>query len=286
MTDSSQRPRKDNVIYANFGKKTYSRTPPAEPPSVGVDDELLRRVAKQLEDRAFAHLSPAAARLIRAAEERTDQGRVGRGRDYAKAGNVVDIEIRNGAAHAQVAGSQTRPFETSIILPYRSADELTEITRIITRSSGAMSKIYEGDVPEEVLDVLIAEDASDIRFSCTCPDPAVVCKHAIAFVDRLGARIDADPSVIFAMRGMDLDTLAQAVQQEAQAVSQEATAPGSDLFWAGRKLPDLPSPKLAPALDDSDMDLLHKALRHVSYTSLEELRGVADIEDLYDFLTR
>ena len=42
---------------------------------------------------------------------------------------------------------------------------------------------------------------------------------------------------------------------------------------------------MAPALDDSDTDLLHQAMRQVSYTSIEQLRAVSDIEDLYDHLT-
>ncbi|WKD60956.1 hypothetical protein CCICO_04595 [Corynebacterium ciconiae DSM 44920] len=56
-------------------------------------------------------------------------------------------------------------------------------------------------------------------------------------------------------------------------------------FWEGETLPGLPNPKVEPALDDSDLSLLHVAMRSVSYTSIDELRAITDIEDMYYFLT-
>ena len=37
-------------------------------------------------------------------------------------------------------------------------------------------------------------------------------------------------------------------------------------------------------IEDSDMDLLHRAMQTVSFTNIDQLRAVADIEDLYDLL--
>ena len=39
------------------------------------------------------------------------------------------------------------------------------------------------------------------------------------------------------------------------------------------------------SIDDSDPDLLRKAMRSVSHTNLDLLRAVSDIEDLYYHLT-
>ena len=47
----------------------------------------------------------------------------------------------------------------------------------------------------------------------------------------------------------------------------------------------MPEPKIAPAIDDSDPDLLRKAMRAVSHTNVDLLRAVSDVEDLYHFLT-
>lgn len=264
-----QRPSADNVIYANFGTRTRVKD------------------ASELPERPRAtQLSPAAARLSHAASSRTDQGRVTRGRQYAQAGNVVELSIRTGAAHARVAGSQNEPFRVSVVLPYRTNDDLAEIPELLARTTNGMSQARRGQINDEVLDVIFGADPGDIRFACDCPDPQVVCKHITAVVDRLAAKIDADPALVFQLRGITLDTIEASVMEQAQAVSEESTKDGSELFWSGRDLPDLPEPKLAPALEDSDLDLLHKAMRSVSFTNIDQLRAVSDIEDLYDHLTR
>lgn len=267
MPDSSQskptRVSDGNVIYAQFGGRTQVSKP-----------ETPKR------DTAFK-LSPAAARPYRFASARTDQGRITRGRQYAQAGNVVDLDIRNGAAHGQVAGSQNYPFTVTIALPYRNAEDLAEIPRRIAAEPNGISCAREGKLSDGVLDILFGESPSDIRFVCSCPDSTAVCKHVMAVVDKLATKIDADVGVAFNLRGMTLDQVAQSVITRTEG-SQETT---SEAFWQGRPLPDLPTPKVAPALDDSDLDLLHKAMRQVSFTNVDQLRAVADIEDLYDWLT-
>lgn len=264
-----QRPRKDNVIYANFGARTRVSE------------------AEQVPERAVANqLSPAAARWMSFAVHFADQGRIARGREYARAGNVVDISTHVGAVHSRVAGSQNEPFTVSILLPYRNNDQIGQVAAILARTTNGLSRARKGLLDDRVLDILLGEDPDDLRFQCDCPDSQLICKHIIATADRYAARLDADPNLVFQLRGLTLDGIEQAVMAQASSVSREATKSGADGFWTGRPLPDLPRPKVAPALEDSDLDLLHKAMRSVSYTSIDQLRAVSDIEDLFDYLTR
>ncbi|GAB3939773.1 hypothetical protein [Corynebacterium tapiri] len=268
MADT-KRPREGNVIYANFGARTR----------VNSADEIPRRpVATQL--------CPVANRLSTLTLALADQGRINRGRQYARAGNVVELDIKNGAAHARVAGSQNSPFTTSLILPYRTADDLSTLTRTIVESHNGLARMRRGDVDDEVLDLLLAAEPQDVRFACDCPDHAGVCKHAIALADRLISRIDADPSLAFHLRGMTMQSVEQAALVHAKDVAQESSTAGSERFWEAGDLPELPRPKVAPALDDSDVELLHKAMRVVSFTSIDQLRAVSDLEDLYHHLTK
>jgi len=119
-----------------------------------------------------------------------------------------------------------------------------------------------------------------------------VCKHIVAVGDKLATRADADPAVIFNMRGLDFARLERMVLEQAKTVSRESFTPSdlseeekNEIFWNGRELPKLPQPKVAPAIDDSDPDLLRKAMRSVSHTNLDLLRAVSDIEDLYYHLS-
>ena len=269
------RPKDDNVIYANFGTRKRVSTP-----------EEVHRV-----DRVRT-MHPAATRVINFVNEQTDSGRISRGRQYAADGHVVGLDVRNGAVHGKVAGSQNEPFAVLIQVPYRNNEDIARLSEMFARTPNSVAKAREGMLADDALDILVAEFADDLRFSCTCPDPEYVCKHVVAVADRLAARMDADPSVIFALRGLDFARLEQSVMEQAKSASEDSYS-GADLdpeernalFWAGRELPLLPEPKSAPAIDDSDPDLLRKAMRSVSHTNIDVLRAVSDVDDLYYHLT-
>lgn len=263
-----QRPSDDNVIYANFGARTRVSGPGevSSPPK-----------------RRRAALSPAAQLLADVATSRADSGRLSRGRRYADAGHVISLDIRAGRAHARVAGSQNEPFAVTVQLPYRSTDDLAVVSAELARTPDGMRRARQGEVSQQLLEVLLADDSNDIRLSCDCPDPAPVCKHEVAVLEKLAAKIDADPLSLFTFRGLDLTALEEAVMAQARDASRDSEH-DPELFWTGRQLPSLPEPRVAPALDDSDLDLLHKAMRSISYTNVDQLRAVSDIEDLYDAL--
>lgn len=263
-------PKDDNVIYANFGRKVRVDTP--------------EQAHHQRAERRPA-LAPAAELLLEVATSRADRGRLTRGRDYARAGHVISLDLRNGSVHAQVAGSQNEPFIVLVQLPYRSTDDLAAVAAELARTPNGMQGARRGEITPTVLGTLLAEDVNDIRVRCDCPDPYAICKHSVAVLEKLAAKIDADPLALFGLRGMDLTSLEQAVMAQAREVSREAEE-DPELFWSGRPLPALPEPRTAPALDDSDLDLLHKAMRAISYTNVDQLRAVSDIEDLYDHLCR
>lgn len=263
-------PSDDNVIYANFGRKVR-----VEKPEQTSDERVERRPA----------MAPAAELLLEVATSRADRGRLTRGRDYARAGHVLSMDLRNGAVHAQVAGSQNEPFTVAVQLPYRSPDDLSVVSAELARTPNGMRGARKGELSRTVVGALLAEDINDIRVRCDCPDPFAICKHAVAVLEKLAGKIDADPLALFTLRGMDLISLEKAVMVQAKDVSRESEE-NPELFWAGRELPALPEPRVAPALDDSDLDLLHKAMRAISYTNVDQLRAVSDIEDLYDHLCR
>ena len=270
----------NNVIYANFGTRKRVTSP---------EEAKVERV-----DHSGSVLNTAATRIASMFSRAAESGRLSRGRQYARDGHVVDLDVRNGAIHGKVAGSQNQPFEVLFYLPYRDAEDLGKVYDVMARTANSMRNVREGMFNEELFDLLFAETISDVRLSCSCPDPETYCKHVLAVADRLSARIDADPTVMFAMRGIEMHNLERAVIEAAQEASRDFLGTSkalsqeerNALFWDGREFPEVPRPKTAPALEDSDMDLLRKALRAVSTTNIDLLRGVSDIEDLYDYLTR
>ncbi|MDK4257147.1 SWIM zinc finger family protein [Corynebacterium propinquum] len=263
----------DNVIYANFGAR--KRVEKASD---------LHETAQHMQ-RLRPLQGSAGLELRRMILENADKARYQRGIDYARSGHVVEIDIHNGAAHGKVAGSQNQPFSVLIQLPPRSVSELNSVGRMLAETSGAMERVRAGELADDVLEVLLAEDDSDIRCYCDCPDSAWICKHLVAFAEALSGKLDADPAAVFHLRGISLRQLEEMIVASAQDVARKATEDGAETFWSGRELPAVPSPKIAPALDDSDPDLLRKALRAVSHTNIDLLRAVSDIEDMYHHLT-
>ncbi|WP_347276288.1 SWIM zinc finger family protein [Corynebacterium pseudodiphtheriticum] len=263
----------DNVIYANFGaRKRVEQAPEMH--------DAVRRLARSRPLQGSAGLE-----LRRMIFDNADEKRYQRGIDYARSGHVVDVDIHNGAAHGKVAGSQNQPFSVLIQLPPRSREELNSLGRMLAETSGAMERVRAGELADELLAVLLAADDSDIRCYCDCPDSAWICKHLVAFAEELSGKLDADPAAVFHLRGISLRQLEEMIASSAHEVARNATKDGAKTFWVGRELPAVPRPKIAPALDDSDPDLLRKALRAVSHTNIDLLRAVSDIEDMYHHLT-
>jgi uncharacterized Zn finger protein len=55
----------------------------------------------------------------------------------------------------------------------------------------------------------------EIDLDCSCPDWAVLCKHVAAVLYGVAARLDADPQLLFTLRGVDhAELISQAVAAE------------------------------------------------------------------------
>lgn len=268
----TKRPREDNVIYANFG----ARTRVSSPAETGAQTSEPSRVNR---------LSAPAMRIFNAAVRQTDVARAKRGRTYADGGHVLGLTAVTNGMHADVVGSQNEPFRTTLVLPHRSREDIETAIGSLVREAGSLERLRAGELNDDVLDILLCSSPDEVRFYCDCPDNAQVCKHAVALAQCAAELIDDDPSLILSMRGITLNALEDRKRRESHNMALENSAPGSPYFWDGHDLPDLPHPKIAPMIEDSDIHLLHRAMQSVSFTNIDQLRAVADIEDLYDDLT-
>lgn len=262
----SIRARDENVIYANFGKNT--RVDPEPKPKRRVHSQTLQE--SMIRDIYY---------------DLADEQRISRGKAYAANGNVVSVNVQRDRVVAEVAGSQLEPFRVDIVFPHRGTEEIGTITTGLLSSPGMLKAVREGRIPAAMLSVLLAESSADVRLMCDCPDRVTCCKHSVAVLEAFAEKVLAKPALLFELRGLGFAQLELAMQAEAKNVATEQLS-SNETFWDGAVLPALPTPKTSPAIDDADLSLLHKAMRSVSYTSIDELRAVSDLEDLYDFLTR
>ena len=81
---------------------------------------------------------------------------------------------------------------------------------------GSLVELLQGRLSKSVMEVVTAHDGGlfpkprEITFSCSCPDWASLCKHVAAVLYGVGARLDADPDVLFTLRGVDRAQLVSA----------------------------------------------------------------------------
>lgn len=147
--------------------------------------------------------------------------RLDRGRSYVRNGMVLDLGITAGKITAMVAGSRPKPYDVKItIAPLRPA----EWKALVAKASGrieSVSKLLEGEFPADLKDIFFAQTGGlfptpkEIKLGCSCPDWASMCKHVAATLYGVGARLDRQPAMFFALRGVQLDDLVGKVAHEA-----------------------------------------------------------------------
>lgn len=216
---------------------------------------------------------------LAALEQIDDENRLARGRTYARAGRVHELELRAGGAQieALVDGSAYAPYRVRLRLdpiPPKKADALADalaadpevISALVDRTLSP--KIAE--IAESLGIELFPASLRSLHPSCTCPDDAPVCKHAAAVMLELADLIDKRPLTLFRLRGLDLK---KALRARGIDLAQAVAVKPLTLEALIARLAEL-GPEDAPLLDNA--------------AALEKLRAVAygDMPELTDTVLR
>jgi uncharacterized Zn finger protein len=144
--------------------------------------------------------------------------RLGRGRLYARQGQVLELEIGEGFVTAQVQGSRDAPYLVRMRFSMLSSTDWKKVTKELAADPVLGPALASGQMPEGVEDVfdrlglsLFPRANGDLKSACSCPDPANPCKHVAAVYYLLGEEIDRDPYVLFRLRGMEKADLINAL---------------------------------------------------------------------------
>jgi uncharacterized Zn finger protein len=176
--------------------------------------------------------------------------RLQRGRSYARGGQVLNLDIQPGKVTAQVQGSMPRPYNVQMQLPLLTDAEWAHVTEGMAAQAIFSAKLLAGEMPNEIEDVfnaakvsLFPKTAAQLQTRCSCPDAANPCKHIAAVYYLLGEQFDADPFLIFTLRGRTRDQIIAALRALRATLAAEA-----DVL-------DTSSPQLsATAPLDADLD--------------------------------
>jgi uncharacterized Zn finger protein len=146
------------------------------------------------------------------------ENRLPRGRTYVRNGSVVDLQIERGRVRAMVSGAEI--YEVKIDITTVASSRWKAICADCARSIGSLVELLQGKLSKNVMERVCREGEglfpapSEIKMSCTCPDWAGMCKHVAATLYGAGARFDAVPDLLFALRGVDCAELIKGVSAD------------------------------------------------------------------------
>jgi uncharacterized Zn finger protein len=184
---------------------------------------------------------------------------LGRGRSYARRGQVLSIEIDKGKVSGKVQGSRPKPYDVKLQVKTLSVSDWQKLTKVLSRQAIFSAKLLMGEMPLDIEKVfkeaglsLFPEKLKDLKTACSCPDWSNPCKHIAAVYYLLAEEFDRDPFLIFKLRGMNREDLIVTLSRSDKKVTQKKVKPKqeplhkdeealtSDIskFWNGESISD------------------------------------------------
>ena len=161
-----------------------------------------------------------ADRWIQALEALMDSGRLSRGRSYARRGQVLEINVEPGHISARVQGSRRSPYKVSIELQPLSDRQWDKVFDALAEQALFAAELLNGEMPPDIGQVfeavqvpLFPASRGDLKTDCSCPDWANPCKHVAAVYYLMGERFDADPFLLFKLRGRSKEKAVAALRE-------------------------------------------------------------------------
>ena len=137
--------------------------------------------------------------------------RLPRGRTYVRNGSVIHLSIAHGEVQARVMGSSL--YTVTVKVGPVAAPHWQAIGKDCSGSIDSLVELLQGKLSTAVMQRICTPQTglfpapSEMRFTCSCPDWADMCKHVAAVLYGVGARLDQQPELLFSLRGVDAQDL-------------------------------------------------------------------------------
>lgn len=155
-----------------------------------------------------------ASKWIDALERIVDPGRLSRGRSYARSGQVLNLDIKPGRVDSRVQGSRPSPYKVRIEITPLSDKDWERVADAMAAQAIFAAKLLSGEMPQNIEEAFAAAKVhlfptsqDDLKTECSCPDWVNPCKHIAAVYYLLGEQFDADPFLLFRLRGKSKDEI-------------------------------------------------------------------------------
>ena len=142
-----------------------------------------------------------------------NENRIPRGLSYANSDKVYALnpDTNRGIIKARVKGNYDPFYSVKIELPQFSSKEKKALLDAIAASPVILAKLSARELAPEIENEasklginIFPRKWDDLKLKCSCPDYAIPCKHIAAVIYKFSQEIDANPFILFELKGMDI----------------------------------------------------------------------------------
>ncbi|KAA1428105.1 hypothetical protein F0U47_10970 [Nocardioides antri] len=149
------------------------------------------------------------------------------GRHIARRGEVGGISIAPGSLLAAVREGDDA-WTVEVKVPVLTDDERRTLVDVVAAEAGRVAALLAGELAHDLVEhaeetgVELLPYGGELAASCTCDAYLDPCRHALAVLIQTGWLVDADPLVLFAVRGLDRESLLATLHERSGLVDQRA----------------------------------------------------------------
>jgi uncharacterized Zn finger protein len=164
-------------------------------------------------------------------------GRLARGRAIARDGGVLQLRVDPGLIFATVKGSYWEWHDVTLEAPRLADDTWTRVIDTLTQDTLAVATLLAGKAPTGIEAVFAQVEAplfvalDELAAECACADGYRPCRHILATMYAMAARLDQEPLLLLQLRGRSSAALLSALRarwagEEDVAFDAHESSPG------------------------------------------------------------
>lgn len=135
-----------------------------------------------------------------------------KGRQAARRGEVGGISVAPGSLLAAVREGDDA-WTVEVAVPALDEAGRRGLVDVVAAEAGRIAALLDGHLPHDLVEhadeagIELLPYGAELAATCTCDHYLDPCAHAIAVLLQVGWLVDADPLVLFAVRGLPRDEL-------------------------------------------------------------------------------
>lgn len=142
---------------------------------------------------------------------------------------LADLKINTNWIEAIVLGSKITPWTVKMSIKPLAQEKWLKIQKQYDQHLESFEKILDHQFPKDMEDLFtnrplgLFPSSKEMAFECSCSSHNNLCKHTSVVLFALGTKIDADPNLLFTLRGVDVfDLISDSIHTERKRILQKA----------------------------------------------------------------